>query len=165
MKREIRLENLYLDYGKERFLNWCRTLYSFRFIKSHSYPDDMNPDRFIALINFKDEDELRNFVNIMKIESDVDIQEAITSESYFSGKAKVNETTCYIEINKVLKNLVFVVSGTEEDQFALDDSTFQRAKKIDQFLSELNMVFVSSPYDDVYSITPEFYPSVWNKEH
>ena len=161
MKHEILLESLFTTYGKERFLNWCRSLQKFRFIKSHPYPDDMNPDRFIALTNFKDEEELQNFVSIMKIELGFDMQEVISSESYFSGKTKVNETTCYIEINKVLKNLVLVVSGTEEDQFALDDSTFQRAKKIDQFLSELNMEFVSSPYNDDYCITPDYYPSVW----
>lgn len=161
MKREIRLDNLFLKYGKERFLNWCRSLLKFRFIKSHPYPDDLNPDRFIALINYTDEDELRDLVSIMKIEINIEQRDVFDKETYVSNEAEVNDVSCYVKINRVLKNIELEVSGSGEDKFALDDSTFHRAKKIDDFLTELDIEFVSSPFDDDYCVTPEFYPDVW----
>lgn len=161
MEREIRLESLYLDYGKERLRNWCCSLNKFRFFKSHPYPDDLTPDRFIALTKFKDENELQHIINLLKIELNIKNQDVSAIESVFYEEVIVNEVSCFIEINKVLKNLVLVVSGSEQDQFSLDDSTFLRAKKIDNLLSELEIEFISSPYNDDYCITPEFYPEIW----
>ncbi|MHA2254919.1 MAG: hypothetical protein ACXAAM_02500 [Candidatus Heimdallarchaeaceae archaeon] len=165
MERDIRLDYLCTNYGKKRFLYWCRSLNIFRFCESHPYPDDLNPDRFIALTSFKDEAELKNLFKVMKIkimkENPNMIFDLSKIELTFSGKADVEESSCFIQINKVLKTLIIEVSGTEEDQFFLDDSTYQRAKKIDDFLSTLNIDFVSSPHGDNYCITPEFYPSVW----
>jgi hypothetical protein len=164
VKREILLESLYTNYGKKRFLNWCRSLNIFRFIKSHPYPDDLNPDRFIALINFQKDEEVFDLINILEIKPEINIEDILRMDTVFSEKVTVNNVLCYFEINKFLKNLVFTVSGTEEDQFALDDSTYQRAKKLDILLSEVKLKYVSSPYDDDYCITPEFYPEVWQQE-
>lgn len=165
MERDIRLDYLYTNYGKERFLNWCRSLNIFRFCKSHPYPDDLNPDRFITLASFKDEVDLRNLIKLMKIKIMRDDSNKIFDlskiEHTFSGKGDIKESSCFIQINKVLKTLIIEVSGTEEDQFSLDDSTYQRAKKIDDYLSTLEVDFVSSPHNDDYCITPEFYPLVW----
>jgi len=161
MEREIRLEYLYNTYGKARFLNWCRSLSIFRFIKSHSYPDDLNPDRFIALISFLNTEELSDLIKIMKIKPQLDIEAILKMETVVSKKVTINDIPCFFEINQFLKNLVFIVSGTEKDQFDLDDSTFQRAKKIDDFLISLEIDFESSPYNDDYCITPEFYPNIW----
>ncbi|MCG3221511.1 MAG: hypothetical protein H7641_09035 [Candidatus Heimdallarchaeota archaeon] len=165
MKREIRLEYLCTNYGKERFLNWCCSLSIFRFCKSHPYPDDLNPDRFIALTSFKDEEDFKNLLYLMKIHVKGEVKGDFTYlaniKNTSSTQALVNEVQCYISINKVLKTIILEVSGTEEDQFLLDDSTFQRAKKIDDYLSTLNIDFICSPHNDDYCITPEFYPSVW----
>lgn len=84
-------------------------------------------------------------------------------ESTFSNLAKVKNEKCYIHINKLLGTLVLEVSGIESDPFSLDDSTFLRAKKIDEFISSLDVDFTSSPYDDDYCIAPEFYPEVWKR--
>ncbi len=161
MKREILLESLYINYGKKRFLNWCRSLNVFRFIKSHPYPDDLNPDRFIALIGFQNKEEVFDLISILEIKPELDIEDIFKMETVFSKKVTVNNVPCYFEINQFLKNLVFIVSGTDNDQFELDDSTFERAKLLDYFLASLKINFESSPYNDDYCITPEFYPEVW----
>lgn len=165
MERDIRLDYLCTNYGKKRFLNWCRSLNIFRFCKTHPYPDDLNPDRFIALTSFKDEEDLENLLDLMKIHVKGEIEGDFTYlaniENTLSTQAIVNEVQCYISINKVLKTIVLDVSGTEENQFLLDNSTFQRVKKMDDFFSTLNIDFISSPHDDDYCITPEFYPELW----
>ena len=163
MEREIRLDFLCSEYGKRRFLNWCNSLKIFRFCKSHPYPDDLLPDRFIALATFENNEELQNILNILEIEPPIEIQEILEKETVLSKDVKINSTSCYIEINRFLNNLVFTVSGTEEDQFIVDDSTFKRAKRIDDYLSTLNLKYASSPYNDDYCITPEFYPEIWEE--
>ena len=82
-------------------------------------------------------------------------------ETTFSGDLTVFGVFCNVDVNKVLKNLLLEVSGNESDQFTLDDTTFQTAKMIDEKLSKLHVKFTSSPYDDDYCITPEFYTEVW----
>jgi len=164
MKHEIRLESLFFDYGKEQFLNWCRSLNFFRFCKSHPYPDDLKPDRFIALTFFENDAELETLFSSLEI--GVKVEEDMTLNpkdivSTFSGKTKVFGVHCYIDVNKTLRTLVLEISGNESDQFSLDDTTFQRAKIIDDHLSTLQIEFISSPYEDDYCITPEFYPEVW----
>ena len=163
MKREILLESLFTKYGKKRFLNWCRSLNIFRFIKSHPYPDDLNPDRFIAVIKFQDDEELLDLTNILEIEPELNVETILKMETVFSKEVTINDVLCYFEINHFLMNLVFTVSGTDEDQFALDLSTFEKAKKLDDFLTSLEIDFESSPYKDDYCITPEFYPEVWKQ--
>lgn len=164
MKREIRLDHLFMTYGKERFLNWCRSLNIFRFCKSHPYPDDLHPDRFVTLIFFNDNKELNQLLTIMKIKTNGNDNINIRTEnieSTFHGLIKVSDEKCYIHINKISKTIFLEVSGIENDPFSLDDTTFQRAKRIDDFLVTLDINFISSPYDDDYCITPQFYPQVW----
>ncbi len=164
MKREIRLDHLFMTYGKERFLNWCRSLNIFRFCRSHPYPDDLHPDRFVTLIYFYDDNELNELLTLMKIktkDNDNNTVRIEEIETTFSSLVKVNNEKCYIYINKILKTIILEVSGIENDPFSLDDTTFQRTKRIDDFLDTLDINFISSPYDDDYCITPEFYPQVW----
>jgi hypothetical protein len=164
MKREIRLDYLFTTYGRERFLNWCRSLNIFRFCKSHSYPDDLHPDRFVTLVYFHDDSELDQLLTLMKIKINSNDNNNIiveNIESTFHGLVNVNDEKCYIHINKIAKTIFLEVSGIKNDPFSLDDTTFQRAKKIDDFLVALDINFISSPYDDDYCITPEFYPQIW----
>lgn len=165
IKREIRFESLCFDYGKEQFLNWCRSLNFFRLCRSHPYPDDLKPDRFISVTIFENDAELEALFDSLKIEVRIEEGNILKTKdivSTFSGKTKVFGVYCYIEVNKILRTLMLEVSGTETDQFSLDDTTFQRAKIIDGFLSTLQIEFISSPNEDDYCITPEFYPEVWN---
>ena len=164
IKREVLLDSLFYTYGKEKLLNWCRSLNFFRFYKSHPYPDDLRPDRFIALTSFENEKELATLFDLLQIRVKNEEEEALNSKeisSVFSGDAEVFSIYCYVEVNKILKTLLLEVSGTERDQFSLDDTTFQRAKKIDDFLSTLNIEFINSPYNDDYCLTPEFYSEIW----
>ncbi len=164
IKREVLLDSLCYNYGKDKFLNWCRSLRYFRFCKSHPYPDDLKPDRFIALTSFENEAELTTFCNSLEINAKIEggkILNSNDSNSTFYGKAAVFGVYCYVNVNKILKTLLLEVSGTESDQFLLDDTTFQRAKQIDENLSALEIEFISSPYEDDYCITPKFYPEVW----
>ena len=94
---------------------------------------------------------------------DVNLEDFLLNESQkiYSGKSEINKIQCNISINKILKTVSFEISGNNEDMFTLDDSTFRRAKAVDDFLQTLDLEFVSSPYEDDYYITPEFYPEVW----
>lgn len=162
--REIRLEHLFNTYGKERFLNWCRLLKIFRFYKSHPYPDDLVPDRFLALIEVEENTELKEVLGTMKVKLiDVNLEKFLLNETQkvYSGEAVINSNRCFVSINKILKTISLEVSGNDEDRFTLDDTSFQRAKTIDDFLHALSIEFVSSPYADDYYITPEYYPEVW----
>ena len=164
IKRKVLLDSLCYTYGKKKLLNWCRSLNFFRFCKSHPYPDDLKPDRFIALTSFENDKELATLFDLLQIKTKDEEDKALNSSdisSVFSGDAEVFGVSCNVEINKILNSLLIEVSGTDEDQFSLDDSTFQRAKKIDKHLLLLQIEFISSPYDDDYCITPEFYSEVW----
>ena len=164
IKREVLLEGLLSNYGKERFLNWCKSLNFFRFCKSHPYPDDLKPDRFIALTNFGNIDELIDLSDVLELEFREEKESSRfleNIETTFSGKATVFGISCYVDVNKVMKTVLLEVSGNERDQFSLDDTTFQRAKMIDRKLANLEIEFISSPYEDDYCVTPEFYPEIW----
>ena len=166
IKRDVLLNSLFLDYGKERFLGWCRTLKFFRFYKSHPYPDDLKPDRFIALTSFRNDiglDKLFVSLEIIMQNRKEKLPTSKEIKSTFSAKVTVFGVFCYIDVNKTLKTIMLEVSGNETDQFSLDDTTFQRVKQIDECLSNLHINFISSPYGDDYCITPEFYPEVWEE--
>ena len=166
MEREIRLSILYSEYGKERFINWCRSLNVFRFCKAHPYPDDLAPDRFLAVLNFKNREALINLLSSLAVkfkETNLDIYLEQNKNKVFYGRAKICDSSCFITINEVTGNIEIEVSGVEEDPFALEDSTFLRALIIDEFLRKLELDFSSSPYEDNYCISPEFYPEVWEK--
>ena len=166
MKREIRLDYLCDNYGKKRFLDWCRSLYVFRFCKSHPYPDDLLPDRFIALLKVKEESSFLKILALMKIDLEEEYIEEFfgdSSRKVLSESVEIHRFQCSLQINKILKTITLEVSGNETDLFTLDESTFKRAKGIDDFLKTLDLEFSGSPFDDDYCITPEFYPEVWNK--
>lgn len=164
MEREIRLNSLLLKYGEDRFLNWCRSLTIFRFCKSHPYPDDLAPDRFIALIMFENRSALLSLLDRMKpifLEKNLEEYLKLEEAKVFSGKAEINEVGCYISINEITGHLEIEVVGIDGDLFAITEDTFERTKLLDHFLEKLDLNFVLSPYDDDYCITPEFYPKVW----
>lgn len=164
MKREIRLNGLFLEYGEEQFINWCQSLTRLRFCKNHPYPDDLAPDRFIGITRFEDKISLKSLINSIKpIILDKNLEDFLNQKekSTFSCMAKINDTVCYVSINEIIGTFTIEVFGTEKDQFTLDKTTFSRAKRIDEFLETLEIKFDSSPNNDDYCITPEFYPDIW----
>jgi len=164
MKKEIRLHGLFEEYGEKRFLKWCRSLEIFRFCKSHPYPDDLTPDRFIALIHFKEREELVNIIKEIKLsffEKDIMSYLQQTNEKLISGEASIKNINCHITINEIVGYLEIAIIGIKDDPFALTADTFERTKSIDNYLQTLDIEFEKSPYGDDYCITPEFYPEVW----
>ena len=164
MNREIRLNSLFSEYGEERFREWCRSLSIFRFFKSHPYPDDLAPDRFIALAKFNSREELLiilDKVKILFLEADIEQYLKHPDKKVISGNASIEGINCYVSINEVVGFLDIEVIGVEGDPFTLTADTFKRAKSIENHLEKLDIDFESSPHDDDYCISPEYYPDVW----
>jgi hypothetical protein len=158
------LNGLILEYGEERFLKWCQNLKILRFCKSHPYPDDLKPDRFIALTKFGSRKELEYIVNLIHLsfkEDDINSYLKKSTKKVISGNALINGINCYANINEVVGYLEIEVMGIEGDPFNLTDDTFERAKSLDDYLIAAKLEFETSPHDDDYCITPEFYPDVW----
>lgn len=164
MNLNIRLSILCSKYGEERFLNWCHSLEIFRFCQAHPYPDDFAPDRFITVLKFTNKEDLKQILKSIKVNfEEVDLDAFLEQEEIkvIYGKAEINQSKCYVTINEVTRLIEIEIYGVEEDAYALTNETFQRAKIIDEFLSRFDYEFCSSPFDDNYCITPEFYPQVW----
>ncbi len=164
MNINIRLSILCSKYGEERFLNWCHSLEIFRFCQAHPYPDDFASDRFIAVLKFTNKEQLKKILKSLKVnfeEVDLDIYLEQEETKVIYGKAEIKQSKCFVTINEVIGIIEIEVYGVEEDPYALTNETFHSAKNIDEFLKEFDYEFCSSPFDDNYCITPEFYPVVW----
>ena len=53
-----KLDYMFFEYGEENIRRWCTSLKIFRLCKTYPYPNDMQPDRFIACIQFSTDEEL-----------------------------------------------------------------------------------------------------------
>ncbi|MBK5112074.1 MAG: hypothetical protein KGD59_04170 [Candidatus Heimdallarchaeota archaeon] len=161
------LDHMFFEYGEENIRRWCTSLKIFRLCKTYPYPNDMHPDRFIASIQFSTDDELDRILQNLELTENTDKPEQsrfrLYNEHSFAGWQLLNGLSCYMSINKLLQVITLEVSGIKGDQFKLDETTFERAKKIEEFILKLDLVFIIPPQDDNYCICPKYYPKLWEK--
>ncbi len=163
----IKLELMFLEYGEANIRRWCTTLKVFRLCKSYPYPNDINPNRFIASIKFTSEEELLKILQKLNLAEDKSKPEQSRfkeyNEHHSAGWQLLNGISCLISINKLLQEINIQVSGNKEDLFTLEEITYERTKQIEEFLLPLDLVFVAPPQDDDYCISPKYYPELWEK--
>ncbi|MBN1328813.1 MAG: hypothetical protein JXA54_05005 [Candidatus Heimdallarchaeota archaeon] len=161
-------EHLCFVYGKDYVLKWVTKLKIFRLCGCYPYPADLTPERFLAKICYKSDSELSqimkklNLTNSSQKPRNIQFQKSTESHSY--GWVLLNGNPCYLDINKVLKTIIFEISGTNDEPFKLSDETFKQAKRIEDYLQNLGLIFHDPPQDDNYCVAPKFYPEVWVKE-
>ncbi|HUT79595.1 MAG TPA: hypothetical protein VMZ29_00215 [Candidatus Bathyarchaeia archaeon] len=161
------LDHLFFTYGKEKIQTWVTTLNAFRLCSCYPYPADNKPERFIAKISFKKELELQEILE--KLDFVIDNKKPKISqyhdynEHHSAGWILLNGDSCYLDVNKMLKTVIFEVSGTYDDPFKLNELVFRRAVRIEEYLVDLGLVFNNPPQDDRYCIAPKFYPEIWCK--
>ena len=156
---------MFFEYGEENVRRWCTSLRIFRLCKTYPYPNDMHPDRFIACIHFSADEELDRIMQDLELTEDTNRPEQsrfrLYNEKTSAGWQLLNGLSIYMTINKLLQVITLEVSGTESDQFKLDETTFDRAKKIEEFILKLDLVFNIPPQDDNYCFSPKYYPELW----
>ena len=158
--------NFYQKFGEETIHNWCKSLQYFRLCRSHPYPDDLVPDRFVVKISFTTNDELDSILENLEISLRLPNSELEPfkeyNENHSSGWVLINNSFCNLDVNKILKMVTIDVSGTIEDLFELKVETFQRAIEIEKQFKKYNFKFIDPPEDDAkYCLAPKFYPEIW----
>ncbi|MFW9922754.1 MAG: hypothetical protein ACFFDW_05630 [Candidatus Thorarchaeota archaeon] len=163
----MKLDHAMLSYGKENIEQWCKSLQHFRLCMSLPYPNDANPDRFLVVLEFSDRNNLEEILKMLEITIDESKEENSKFHAYskdiLAGWALIKNTSCYLRVNKLLLTIEIESSGTEIDPFDLDETTFNRAFSIEQFLLQLNPSFREPPFDDVYCISPKYYSNLFQK--
>lgn len=157
---------IYYKFGKRRLKKWCRKLHIFRLCLAHPYPDDMNPDRFVAIISFSSQEKLENIMKELDISLKLPYPDFVPfkkyNENHSAGWTLINNTLCLLDINKIRKTITIEVVGSNDDKFKLDANTFNRAFNIEQFLATKNLQFIDPPEDDSrYCVAPKYYPKIW----
>ena len=157
---------IYFKFGKRRIKKWCNKLHIFRLCLAHPYPDDITPDRFVAIISFSSREELETIMKELNFSLELPYQDFSPfqeyNENHSAGWILINNSLCYLDVNKIRKTITIDVAGSKEDKFKLDKNTFNRALKIEQFLATRCFQFIDPPEDDPkYCIAPKFYPELW----
>lgn len=163
-----KLDYMFFEYGEENIRRWCTSLKIFRLCKTYPYPNDMHPDRFIACIQFSTDEELDRILKDLDLTEDANKPKIsrfiVYNDQSSAGWQLLNGLSCYTSISKYLQVITLEVSGIESDQFKLDETTFERAKKIEDFILKLELVFNTPPQDDEYCFSPKYYPELWERE-
>ena len=159
---------IYYKYGKKKIQKWCSRLEFFRFIFTHPYPDDLKPDRFVTSISYSSENELESILKKLDFSLELDNPELPTFKEYnvnhSAGWVLINNSLCFLNINKILKIITIDVSGSKNDLFTMSGVTFKRALKVEEVLGKGDFNFIDPPEDDPkYCIAPKFYPKIWEK--
>lgn len=162
------LSYLSITFGEEFISKWINELLIFRLCACYPYPADLKPERFIVKIKYNSDEELTDILGKLEIAEDKSREEEQRfqdlNENITSGYCLIAQTSCYLDINKILNTIVFEVAGTKDDPFKLNESVFNKAYKIEQFLLKQKFNYIDPPQDDRYCISPKYYPDAFNKE-
>jgi hypothetical protein len=158
------LDHLFFTFGKDVISRWINTLKLFRLCSTYPYPNDLKPVRFMVAINMKTADEINSILEKLVFEPDTSKPDGgfkKYNENHSAGWVIIKDQFCYLDVNKLLKTIYIEVAGVDDDLFKMDESVFQRALVVEDFLQQLNLTFIDPPQDDSYCIAPKFYPDVF----
>ena len=162
------LEHFFFEYGKEKITKWVTMLKIFRLCAIYPYPNDMQPERFIAKISFTNKEHLEKILTAINWKENqkkpIEARFKEYNENHSAGWVLINDISSLLDINKIRKTIEIEISGVGEDTHKFDSTVFQRAKKLEEYLQSKSFTFVDPPQDDNYCISPKYYPSLWNKD-